>query len=161
MRKYRRSLSGNTPACAGKTAKLYMLKLIIWKHPRVRGEDHGETSGHKNHRETPPRARGRRKRARASLCGSRNTPACAGKTSSNNARCLIAEKHPRVRGEDCYPSQCFGLGGETPPRARGRRRLPGRSSPSARNTPACAGKTPEDTAPGDTRTKHPRVRGED
>ena len=50
------------------------------KHPRVRGEDQEKKMSNSTLEETPPRARGRLKIGIIQADGTRNTPACAGKT---------------------------------------------------------------------------------
>ena len=71
---------GNTPACAGKTTGGLQAEIRAQKHPRLRGEDHPASAGIRPFEETPPLARGRRRKGyeREHRCG--NTPACAGKT---------------------------------------------------------------------------------
>jgi hypothetical protein len=133
--------NGNTPACAGKTDADGIGGNLDQKHPRVRGEDADTESYSVNDRETPPRARGRHARSVAVRELIRNTPACAGKTSMCWVTTIRREKHPRVRGEDCFKSHWLGTYPETPPRARGRLLHHWAKHLRCRNTPACAGKT--------------------
>ena len=95
-----RGYSGNTPACAGKTFPRKALKYRSRKHPRLRGEDEAGARSPLRVPETPPLARGRRRRARS--CRRRRG------------------KHPRLRGEDLSSTSYILLKQETPPLARGR-----------------------------------------
>ena len=52
--------AGNTPTCMGKTVERPRARRRAWKHPHVRGEDNQENIRQELHRETPPRAWGRR-----------------------------------------------------------------------------------------------------
>ena len=106
-----RELSGNTPACAGKTGRSGAPGRARREHPRLRGEDSRACT-------SQPRRR-------------RNTPACAGKTSRSFMSTAWRSEHPRLRGEDRkgrgYAMHQHG----TPPPARGRRsRRRGRTSSS-------------------------------
>ena len=49
----------NTPACAGKTPKLWTVSAPLQKHPRLRGEDLCRETFYLEETETPPLARGR------------------------------------------------------------------------------------------------------
>ena len=71
---------GNTPACAGKTPTGSISEDGVRKHPRMRGEDPCPSKGAGSDQETPPHARGRRKRCEDDFEFFGNTPACAGKT---------------------------------------------------------------------------------
>ena len=55
------SSTGNTPAYAGKTWILSRLVAILWKHPRLRGEDVTRLALWQGTWETPPLTRGRQK----------------------------------------------------------------------------------------------------
>ena len=70
----------NTPAYAGKTKVPSTSWCALMEHPRVCGENAGESVWGDEALGTPPRMRGKRARASARgwLCG--NTPAYAGKT---------------------------------------------------------------------------------
>ena len=112
---------GNTPACAGKSAR--------WAR-RCRQK-----------REIPPRVQGRgvRKGERGLRIG--NTPACAGKSHASATHSTDPQKYPRVRGEEASNSAGTFLPTEIPPRARGRAHDTKKHSLPAGNTPACAGKS--------------------
>ncbi len=137
----RRALAGNTPACAGTTARSQTKGPRSSEHPRVRGDDLAITATSPTPSGTPPHARGRPRDARVAGPLGRNTPACAG-TTCQPARCTRSRReHPRVRGDDR-------------PDYRHRTGAPG-------NTPACAGMTATPTPAGRCTTEHPRVRGDD
>ena len=72
----------NTPACAGKTGNFRTCRAELWKHPRMRGEDHRHRTAGAFALETPPHARGRHPLVFHSSSSIGNTPACAGKTRS-------------------------------------------------------------------------------
>ena len=132
---------GNTPACAGKTQCSRACRREGGKHPRLRGEDHGRSCEDPRALETPPLARGRRKRERRPKVGRGNTPACAGKTPIFGPCGLDFWKHPRLRGEDRVTTPQGAALSETPPLARGRHTLFLKGAQERGNTPACAGKT--------------------
>ena len=133
---------GNTPACAGKTMADLAKIRVLWKHPRLRGEDGAWILACVGQLETPPLARGRQTAVIVRVRHDGNTPACAGKTSPRTPRFTCSRrKHPRLRGEDALrPLDIHRSGG---------------------NTPACAGKTSGRDRTGYAVQKHPRLRGED
>ena len=131
----------NTPAYAGKTSLAAEGSWRRKKHPRLRGEDGLFRAISVIHRETPPLTRGRLERQALCLESVGNTPAYAGKTTTDRYLATGAEKHPRLRGEDSAPSAPIKITLETPPLTRGR--------------PLQAG---TDIRPWG---KHPRLRGED
>ena len=110
-----------TPACAGKTFTVHSPTASPADHPRMRGEDClpppvlGKFAG------SPPHARGRLF-ARVELHFSgRITPACAGKTCTQTGPWGYNTDHPRMRGEDVWPSDNGYIPVGSPPHARGRR----------------------------------------
>ena len=132
---------GNTPACAGKTGIDSGRIDIYQKHPRLRGEDVVWEFWTTGLMETPPLARGRRHAKPRQPHPSRNTPACAGKTSVKVQPTGTKRKHPRLRGEDEDLSKPPVRRTETPPLARGRPVFVVEIDPTVGNTPACAVKT--------------------
>ena len=111
---------GNTPTCVGKTFKQRQSVGDVQKHPHVRGEDlfcctaihHNTETPHgrgeefspffrdRTGVEPPPRAWGRRSRAREWTRRAGNTPTGVGKTSPLARFRRALKKHPHVRGED-------------------------------------------------------------
>ena len=94
---------GITPARAGKSRPRTPRSRPWWDHPRTRGEKEflklfdGQVVG------SPPHARGK---GRFPQCGSiarRITPARAGKRIYNCRCTMVAEDHPRTRGEKRIP----------------------------------------------------------
>ena len=80
---------GITPACAGKTAARRDLLPSSRDHPRVCGENLGESYEEFVEKGSPPRVRGKHARYRAPDCPCGITPACAGKTGASYAMRLI------------------------------------------------------------------------
>ena len=78
-----------TPACAGKTAARRDLLPSSRDHPRVCGENLGESYEEFVEKGSPPRVRGKHARYRAPDCPCGITPACAGKTGASYAMRLI------------------------------------------------------------------------
>ena len=136
------AVDGNTPTCVGKTRPGIIDAKSGQKHPHVRGEDARLAPSQPSRLETPPRAWGRLCRPRKPIptdetpprawgrlecpnCqerGFRNTPTCVGKTPAGSFGTFSSQKHPHVRGEDCYLRKRPCYSGETPPRAWGRQR---------------------------------------
>ncbi len=158
--------SRNSPACAGKTARLRAPACVRSREqPRVRGDDVLDWIGTYPVAGTAPRARGRRpigrlrafdegtaprargRRRRAVGChrsSCREQPRVRGDDTMCPPPPSPPQEQPRVRGDDVTrrrpPS---GLAG-TAPRARGRRILhfePVATRSARRNSPACAGTT--------------------
>ena len=155
------SVSGNTPAYAGKTLAHAAPVPGVKKHPRVCGEDAAPGQDRASEVETPPRMRGRPAPLSHTIRLQGNTPAYAGKTRFSILISASAEKHPRVCGED-FRSSILSLGTwETPPRMRGRLAELLKEQYLERNTPAYAGKTCSRCRTPSGRGKHPRVCGED
>ena len=150
-----------TPACAGKTGRVWAPRRRNQAHPRMRGEDVWAAYSASPGEGSPPHARGRLIVVIPGTVRVRLTPACAGKTYSRNSRNCPSTAHPRMRGEDGGLG-CIDGGFEgSPPHARGRRR----QGPGGRNderlTPACAGKTRTSPPWQSFSPAHPRMRGED
>ena len=115
------TLSGITPACAGKTVWSAHWRRMLRDHPRMRGEDFGikNIDGYSNG--SPPHARGRLVMASFQM--------------------RPRADHPRMRGEDVRDKlrNVSRLG--SPPHARGRHETILVVSFPRGITPACAGKT--------------------
>ncbi len=109
-----------TPACAGKTTRIFEIFQSPRDHPRVCGENSTEFTPAARCRGSPPRVRGKLIVGNLIRHACRITPACAGKTF--NTILLSGEKkdHPRVCGENRilvgYPGEWTG----SPPRVRGK-----------------------------------------
>ena len=110
-----------TPACAGKTRRLRYDQAGNADHPRVCGENYKRNVERCNRCGSPPRVRGKPSADAFRLCEERITPACAGKTSSNDIRMISSTDHPRVCGENSVKTRpSFPVLG-SPPRVRGKR----------------------------------------
>ena len=69
---------------------------------------------------SPPRVRGKRRRATGSRARSGITPACAGKTEQYIGEALPDEDHPRVCGENDTLHDGTSREKGSPPRVRGK-----------------------------------------
>ena len=152
---------GITPACAGKTVEHGFDFGLDQDHPRMRGEDLEVNVDFRSTFGSPPHARGRLKVILALAIMRRITPACAGKTLEVISDDVPAPDHPRMRGEDSAATRGGGNAFGSPPHARGRHSLAGRTGIGIGITPACAGKTKALHRAGSGLRDHPRMRGED
>ena len=173
---------GITPACAGKTVGFsFSIRLRIGSpphargrrheltedekfymdHPRMRGEDLHLSLLYQRSLGSPPHARGRLPLNYTDKVTIRITPACAGKTRNCRDWPPSYADHPRMRGEDADAAAIDGMGGGSPPHARGRPTHAARAARAWRITPACAGKTGSFLWKTFTWPDHPRMRGED
>ena len=90
----------------------------------------------------------------------RITPACAGKTPRRDLERRAQRDHPRLRGENQPVDTQRKHREGSPPLARGKLTKSRINYVIHRITPACAGKTPSDTAQARRNKDHPRLRGE-
>ena len=104
--------------------------------------------------------RGKPRWGTSTACHARITPACAGKTSSPEARRRPDRDHPRVCGENAISRIFQLLLVGSPPRVRGKRAMKRMDRSGSRITPACAGKTRAKKLLSKTPQDHPRVCGE-
>ena len=109
---------------------------------------------------SPPHARGKVDLARTSQIAFGITPACAGKSCIPSANSCTAWDHPRMRGEkpEHLKRMVRRLG--SPPHARGKVQQPHFRRCNMGITPACAGKSPAQSAGTAAGWDHPRMRGE-
>ena len=130
-----------TPACAGKTWPRWTGPRRLLDHPRMRGEDDsvGELADHVAG--SPPHARGR--------------------PHSHGPNHVWDKDHPRMRGEDRHAVNRDAKQPGSPPHARGRPDRARTQDMGLRITPACAGKTVNQSARDRSTPDHPRMRGED
>ena len=112
---------GITPACAGKSRRLY----------RAIGCSKG----------SPPRMRGKVLHQRPELCSHGITPACAGKRHCPRSRPGRIRDHPRVCGEKTPDASSTTKSIGSPPRMRGKAIVIQRVDRLGGITPACAGKS--------------------
>ena len=130
-----------TPACAGKTLLCIYQNQYESDHPRVCGENAFFRTVAILQRGSPPRVRGKHIDRATKLLGERITPACAGKTCKVYALHGKSPDHPRVCGENFVLCSTAHVWRGSPPRVRGKRRIPYILRDHTRITPACAGKT--------------------
>ena len=152
-------LYGNIPACAGKTPGSLRATQRAGEHPRVRGENFCLVFVVFSCVGTSPRARGKQGVCEFEFGGTRNIPACAGKTCSILFVVVGWGEHPRVRGENTSHNPSIKYDAGTSPRARGKRVPQPAHHSTQGNIPACAGKTLKCGTDHKNRTEHPRVRG--
>ena len=148
------------PACAGKTRPRTPWTGSRWAHPRVCGENPLAAAEASADRGSSPRVRGKLVQAPRRLPLDRLIPACAGKTPPWPESLWSPTAHPRVCGENPFPSRRAPHVAGSSPRVRGK---PG-DGPAAgarpRLIPACAGKTVRGAARFRSGGAHPRVCGE-
>ena len=150
----------NIPAYAGKTMRTTPNNYPQTEHPRVCGENQADANRGNKAGGTSPRMRGKPRRCPRGRGRGRNIPAYAGKTLLHSPPTFFGPEHPRVRGEN---GGAFGLTGHfsgTSPRARGKPQADTAQVTTARNIPACAGKTGCGGRGQSGPKEHPRVRGE-
>ena len=152
--------TGITPAYAGKSPPAERSGPIRWDHPRVCGEKMDAATIQSGNAGSPPRMRGKDRRAVQGGIPAGITPAYAGKSPVVRERFLPAQDHPRVCGE----KRSAGLGGRdglgSPPRMRGKDRKDTDDAGIERITPAYAGKSIRTrTGTSAPRGSPPRMRG--
>ena len=149
-----------TPACAGKRRPYICLCLAPEDHPRVCGEKRQTFKIFQLHLGSPPRVRGKAKKAVETALSARITPACAGKSVRNEGGRTGTKDHPRVCGEKAQACvHDVGRKG-SPPRVRGKDHCGGCRRIGDRITPACAGKRIRRNPHTGGKWDHPRVCGE-
>ena len=109
---------------------------------------------------SPPRVRGKRRRARRRPLFRGITPACAGKTFFTKYSSKARQDHPRVCGENKARWEILACFLGSPPRVRGKHALAVPVRGADRITPACAGKTRRVASALPEKRDHPRVCGE-
>ena len=149
-----------TPAHAGKTALKAITHGRMADHPRACGENHLCMDGSDFYSGSPPRMRGKPPSSAGTERKGRITPAHAGKTRARASPHWYRSDHPRACGENS-PRLCLcSSAGGSPPRMRGKRLYHQPAAPSARITPAHAGKTFSWLLPSSRLADHPRACGE-
>ena len=107
-----------------------------------------------------PRVRGKRPRGRVCAYRGGLIPACAGKTAGAGAAAAKAWAHPRVCGENAFPSSSPPLDMGSSPRVRGKPSGSFYLRFHVGLIPACAGKTETRLLTCQLVVAHPRVCGE-
>ena len=134
--------------------------ILPWDHPRVCGEKDGATEIVKPGAGSPPRVRGKERRAAGDVAQDGITPACAGKSLLSEAWNCKARDHPRVCGEKTEQDVLHYIKKGSPPRVRGKASEFEPAGVGDGITPACAGKSRTGGRPVFTDGDHPRVCGE-
>ena len=109
-----------TPACAGKTESSPYRLHRAKDHPRVCGENMGDSPPRSRRVGSPPRVRGKPSKYGLKFEGARITPACAGKTSVCGRGAEYDKDHPRVCGENMQRFSLLTSIAGSPPRVRGK-----------------------------------------
>ena len=149
-----------TPACAGKSSLTSGYIPARGDHPRVCGEKLCPLMGEGEARGSPPRVRGKALVFAGIVPVGRITPACAGKSFSENRLKNAIEDHPRVCGEKWLGNIRKRCKIGSPPRVRGKGFTICTPKPLSRITPACAGKSGSQGNGEMCSGDHPRVCGE-
>ena len=129
-------------------------------HPRLRGEQACQKWEGEPKMGSPPLARGTEIPPRAFRARRRITPACAGNSSHLYRSRRNGGDHPRLRGEQVYPTPAIPARGGSPPLARGTALDKLKPSWRTRITPACAGNSNGKIGVFLLSRDHPRLRGE-
>ena len=129
-----------TPACAGKRAAHSFQAVPPWDHPRMCGEKRNLSMLHFRRKGSPPHVRGKAAFGRECYYPYGITPACAGKRQALAKALSRSRDHPRMCGEKEKVKAILIKSGGSPPRMRGKVRIPCWRSVSAGITPAYAGK---------------------
>ena len=151
---------GITPACAGKSFKLYHRISVPEDHPRVCGEKFSDISSMFMDEGSPPRVRGKGTHPHLASLQPRITPACAGKSRMWRQTAEGIGDHPRVCGEKKLFLHGLDSFGGSPPRVRGKAIVPNVEENARGITPACAGKSLGFRIFCSSEKDHPRVCGE-
>ena len=104
------TLTGITPAYAGKTRPLLHKHENTWDHPRVCGKNSIIAKLVSHVPGSPPRVREKQTLLNFVIRSTGITPACAGKRCSQSVLVAVMWDHPRVCGKNyvCVPySVCF------------------------------------------------------
>ena len=154
------SLSGITPAYAGKSPVRELLLIVSRDHPRVCGEKASRFSIASIRLGSPPRMRGKDRRETDTEVVDRITPAYAGKRLQGLGPSRSTQDHPRVCGEKCNVKKSSINAPGSPPRMRGKVHVVAVFCSVYGITPAYAGKRPSYYGESSAYRDHPRVCGE-
>ena len=129
-------------------------------HPRIRGEHDKDQHTQAMIMGSSPHTRGARRQAGLGRAVFRIIPAYAGSTNDNVKYVIIAEDHPRIRGEHCCAEMDFAVFQGSSPHTRGARRRSATPRSRIRIIPAYAGSTVSLLVSHLKPSDHPRIRGE-
>ena len=150
-----------TPACAGRTSKLFQAWFLFRDHPRMCGKDSFTLLIALSIQGSPPHVREGLLIDNFFFLSTRITPACAGRTFVICYRFCLVKDHPRMCGKDQDPNPCVTLTPGSPPHVR--EELEGTKIPLnwLGITPARAGRTRLLDLLYKIVEDHPRSRGKD
>ena len=151
---------GITPAYAGKRTPSMANGFNVRDHPRVCGEKSFKTSTSCGYKGSPPRMRGKGRKAAPSYLDLRITPAYAGKRVLWCVCPSVAGDHPRVCGEKVRAGALVCHKPGSPPRMRGKANGYCKTRGFSGITPAYAGKRAFFFLHNLPFWDHPRVCGE-
>ena len=151
---------GLTPAWAGTAAIGHRVCPFLGAHPRVGGDGGDPKAGIGARQGSPPRGRGRPRRASDPPRGLGLTPAWAGTATRRAAGSVRLRAHPRVGGDGCPRDGWLRPWPGSPPRGRGRRPVTGPRRPRPGLTPAWAGTAKAGVVTYKVGGAHPRVGGD-
>ena len=149
-----------TPACAGNSCFPSPQSITLTDHPRVCGEQIGNSCKLYPTGGSPPRVRGTVALSISLFGSTRITPACAGNSFEPRAIAWYHGDHPRVCGEQLFFSWLSSFVRGSPPRVRGTVFESPGGGGIKRITPACAGNSERVPPWQFSKTDHPRVCGE-
>ena len=154
------TVTGITPAYAGKSRNVFRSYLQKWDHPRLCGEKQQLEYSTKLDKGSPPPMRGKETSGRNRSAAAGITPAYAGKSCRSILQRRIIWDHPRLCGEKsiCYDSTRPCLG--SPPPMRGKADCMTFCRFRRRITPAYAGKSSLFPRSSVILEDHPRLCGE-
>ena len=156
----RRAPGGLIPAHAGKTATACTSATTCGAHPRSRGENRLGGADLLRVVGSSPLTRGKRLVGLRRQHAPRLIPAHAGKTNRDSLPACTSGAHPRSRGENKVEGLVGVADLGSSPLTRGKRDLRVSGLCGLRLIPAHAGKTHQQQPCRQTRTAHPRSRGE-
>ena len=135
------SLSGITPAYAGKRSATKPRRTKRTDHPRACGEKLCTKDFIAPPSGSPPRMREKVEDKVREYKAQRITPAYAGKSATTTWARTVGGDHPRVCGEKRIHAGKAGCARGSPPRVRGKENVEGLDELALGSTPACAGKS--------------------
>ena len=154
------TVSGITPAYAGKRLCKSSKSCLQEDHPRLCGEKKAAAGDYPKQKGSPPPMRGKVNRRMVAAILGGITPAYAGKRDTPPLSTSASWDHPRLCGEKDVTSNCNKPHKGSPPPMRGKvvRAIP--DILRKRITPAYAGKSRQQTRLLGVRADHPRLCGE-
>ena len=151
---------GLIPAHAGKTNPSRALSIVVWAHPRSRGENSTRPHSRTIFRGSSPLTRGKLPPSPHAERSARLIPAHAGKTTSSLSLITFTPAHPRSRGENWPGLEPTQRSPGSSPLTRGKRPLVIPALVASGLIPAHAGKTRVCVVLRGVPPAHPRSRGE-